>query len=561
MRNTDLNAAVAILASEYQLLPYVQAAALIRDDSAEDEDLRKLIHIHTTVEKVLATVSGMLGVEFADLGDPATPYSPSSEFAEKLDTQWLKQVGALPATHANRVGAHFILSNVRGSSDASEYLKTVFGSDIRLVQGVPAQIFTNLAKMDTSNYASASTATSMAVVGGESPVVSWLSSILSHAVAEDASDVHFMSQDNDKLLVRFRVDGVLREQPMPLLGREREVIGSLLSRCATIDASDRTRPQDGSFSFNAIDGRRIDTRLAMLPTIHGPTIVVRLLDPINVRRSLDSMGFAAPTLAAIREVSSLPQGLILLTGPTGSGKTTTLYSVLNELDALGKNILTAEDPVEYRLPHIGQTQIRSDLGDKSLTFARAARAFLRLDPDIILVGEIRDEETAAIVLHAALTGHLVFSTMHTNSALGVFTRLSELRGEPFVVAETLALAASQRLIARVHGCREVAPPTPAQVAFLERKGLTAPEVVAHPRGCLACSGTGYKGRIPVMEVMQPTEKVRELVALRAPSGQVTSEIKNSGKWVSILTDSFRHVEKLDSTVEEMLRVLDTSDGQ
>lgn len=568
MHNPDLNAALAMLAIDYELIPASFALEMITSTDVSEDDMLAQMSVYAKDTAVMAAIADVLGVPFADLSSTDNIYRPSVDLASKVDKSWLQKNLVLPVTHEGENHPIFVLANARANADAVEYLRSVFGTDISFAQGLPTQIISELVKLDTGSFGSdqdyetanqTSSGSSGPVRVKESPVVAWLDNLFARAVAENASDVHFLSQEDGSLLVRFRIDGVLRPQIMPLKGREGEVIGSLLTRCPTIDPSDRTRPQDGSFSFRAAEGRQIDTRLAMLPQVHGPIVVVRLLDPLNVRRRLDTMGFAPETLESIREVVQQPQGLVLIIGPTGSGKTTTLYAVLNELDAIGKNILTAEDPVEYRLPNIGQTQIRSDLGDKSLTFARAARAFLRLDPDIILVGEIRDSETSDIVMHAALTGHLVLSTIHANSALGVFTRLEELGGEPFMVAEALALAVSQRLIGRVHDCKEVAPPTPAQAAFLQRMSLPVPELVANARGCNACSGTGYKGRIPVMEVLRPTAEVRELVATKAPASTVTGAVKTSGGWTSILEDAYRHVAAGESTVEEMLRVLNTGE--
>jgi len=563
MISKDVKSAIASLAIAPGGLPIQIAAEMVTNvDITVSEVVSNLTVYYSDVQLVEA-LSSLMSVTFVDVNSTENTYSACADLAEQVSKTWLIQNNVLPARREGDSADCFILANSRGSSDSVEYLRSVFGSEIEIVQGVRSQIIAELVKLDTGSLEDAAAAISSpdsASKTSSSPVVAWIDQLMARAVAEGASDVHFMTQEDKSLLVRFRIDGKLRKQIMPLKGREGEVVGSILSRCPTIDPSDRMRPQDGSFPFYAAEGRKIDTRLAMLPQVHGPIIVVRLLDPMNVQRRLDSMGFAPKTLDSLREASQAPQGLVLIIGPTGSGKTTTLYAVLNELDSMGKNILTAEDPVEYRLPNIGQTQIRSDLGEKSLTFARASRAFLRLDPDIILVGEIRDSETANIVMHAALTGHLVLSTIHANSALGVFTRLGELGAEPFMVAEALALAVSQRLIGRVHDCHEMVPPTPSQAAFLQRMDLRVPELVAQARGCNACNGTGYKGRIPVMEVLRPTDKVRELVSIGAPTKEVVAATKASDGWTSILEDALRHVEMGTSTVEEMLRVLDTGDG-
>lgn len=576
MRSPDLNAAVAMLCVEHHLLSAAAARALIADREMSDSDAVRALTGYSSEPKILAALAGPLGVEFVNLTSTENRWVPAQDIAESTDMRRLVERSALPVRNQDTDELAVMLSNPRADADTVAYLQSTLGVPFRVVLGMHTQIQAELIKFDSAGYdsdaaiakdeerrAKAAKAKEKekdgAIQVNDSPVVAWIDNLLARASAENASDVHFMTNADGSLLVRFRIDGHLRVQPMPLRGREGEVVGTLLSRCPTIDPSDKTRPQDGAFSFSAVGGRQIDTRLAMLPQVHGPLVVIRLLDPMNVKRRLDSMGFAPETLATMREVTAQPQGLVLVIGPTGSGKTTTLYSLMNELDALGKHILTAEDPVEYRLPNIGQTQIRNDLGDKSLTFARALRAFLRLDPDIILVGEIRDADTADVSMHAALTGHLVLSTIHANSALGVFRRLEELGGEPFLVAEALSLAVSQRLIARVHDCREMVPVTPSHRAFLTRMGLEPVELVAKPVGCHACGGTGYRGRIPVMEVLKPSEEVRELVATHAPSSQIMAAAKREG-WSSIFTDAYRHVSAGESTVEEMLRVLDTGKG-
>ena len=239
-----------------------------------------------------------------------------------------------------------------------------------------------------------------------------------------------------------------------------------------------------------------------------------------------------------------------------TSNTTTLYGLMNELDRDELNILTVEDPIEYRMPGIGQTQIRGDLGEKSLTFGKALRAILRLDPDVILVGEIRDKETAEVAMNAALTGHLVLSTLHTNSALGVVSRLSDLDAEPFAISEALSLAVSQRLIRRVHDCKVIEPPTGAEVEFLNRTGLTVPEQVAHaaPRGCSGCNGTGYRGRIPVVEVLAPSPEVRTLIARQAPQPEVLEAARRSESYGSMLEDGYRHVLSGQTTVASLLQL-------
>ena len=276
--------------------------------------------------------------------------------------------------------------------------------------------------------------------------------------------------------------------------------------------------------------------------------------------SIDTVAADDPDYGPARCISVDSTDHTYLCGPgyVVTSNTTTLYGLLKELPAMDLNILTAEDPIEYRLPFIGQTQIRGDLGEKSLTFAKVLRSFLRLDPDVILVGEVRDSETAETAMHAALTGHLVLSTLHAKSAFGVFSRLEELGVDPFLTSETLSLAVNQRLIRRVHECCTVEPPNAAEIAFLTRHGLPVPALVprAAKTGCAGCNGSGYRGRIAVVEVLEPSTKVRTMVTERAPMADVILAAQGEG-YTSILTDAFRHVMEGRTTVQELLRCIDT----
>jgi len=385
----------------------------------------------------------------------------------------------------------------------------------------------------------------------------WLDAVLNRAVSENASDVHFMFNADKTLLLRFRVDGVLREQRVPPQIRAMEAVGSLLSRCETMDSANFREPQDGTFSFEAA-GRPVDARVAMLPQSYGPTVVVRLLDSLNIRTRLDDMGFSRQQLQAMRAAMRQSQGTVLTVGPTGSGKSTTLYALLRETNAAEKNVLTVENPIEYRLPYIGQTEIRDGLGDRSLTFARSLRSILRLDPDVILVGEIRDKETAEVAMQAAITGHLVLSSLHANSALGAFPRLTNMGLPPYLPAEALSLVISQRLLRRVHECAEVGPPTREDLILFERFELPPPDQVRQPRGCPGCNSSGYRGRVAVVEVFTPSQKFRSLATTGAGIPELGRCAREEG-FISIDRDALRHVAEGRTSVAEMLRVVYSED--
>jgi type II secretory ATPase GspE/PulE/Tfp pilus assembly ATPase PilB-like protein len=281
---------------------------------------------------------------------------------------------------------------------------------------------------------------------------------------------------------------------------------------------------------------------------------------LAIRTRLDDMGFSTAHLGVLREVMQRSQGTVLAVGPTGSGKSTTLYALLREVNAGEKNVLTVENPVEYRLPMIGQTEVRPGLGTRSMTFPRALRTILRLDPDVILVGEIRDDETAEVAMQAAITGHLVLSTLHANSALAAFPRLVNMGLPAYLVAEAISVVISQRLLRRVHECARVEEPTPEEVASLTSLGLPVPESVAHPVGCGGCSGSGYRGRVAAVEVLEPSPELRSLIVAQAPIGQLI-EVADRQGFVPIISDGLRHVTAGRSTVSEMTRVLSIEESR
>lgn len=565
MAFTDLERAVSLLALAHRIITPEQARDLLNSartsETPEASLVAALISTVGTVP-VLEAIGRELQIGFVDLHAPDAQWSSDEGVAAQLDISKLKLYTALPVRHTSgSVGV--ALTNPRAQTDVIDWLKSILGPHLPIMLAPRAQIEGRLVAMDTAAFADVSpgeaevvTATAAPTIAQDNPVVEYVDNLLARAVTEGASDVHFLSQADGSLLVRYRIDSQMHRQAVPLRRREKEIIGTLLAKCGdNIDASDRTRPQDGTFNFLAPGGRRIDARLGMLPQAHGPTIVVRLLDPENISRRLEDMGFARQTLDQMRRVMRSPQGSILFIGPTGSGKTTTLYALLKEMPAQEMSILTAEDPIEYQLKNIGQTQIRADLGEKSLTFAKALRSMMRLDPDLILVGEIRDLQTAETAMQAAQTGHMVLSTLHAKTAVAVYQRLGDLGVDPYLASESLSLAVNQRLVRTVHSCAEIGAPTEAEIAILARFGLPVPELVAHPRpgGCPGCTMTGYRGRLAVVEIMEPTPALKELVAVRAPRSQIIAEATSKG-YTSIIEDAYRHVVSHKMPVVELLRV-------
>ncbi|MCC6697515.1 MAG: Flp pilus assembly complex ATPase component TadA [Candidatus Hydrogenedentes bacterium] len=384
----------------------------------------------------------------------------------------------------------------------------------------------------------------------DAPIIRLANLILVKALEARASDIHV--EPFEKVLrVRYRVDGMLEETKSP----PKSVQSALLSRfkiMAGLDIAEHRLPQDGRFRTR-FRGHDIDFRVSILPCYHGEKIVMRVLDKSSLTLDLDKLGFAAQPMEAFREALALPFGMILLTGPTGSGKTTTLYSALHKLNGLDTNIITVEDPVEYELFGVNQVQTRAEIG---LTFAAGLRSILRQDPDIIMVGEIRDEETADIAIKAALTGHLVLSTLHTNDAASVYTRLIDMGMEPFLVQSSVGLAAAQRLLRRV--CPDCKEPIRVPQDVLERIQYVHPEGAPPPtfvrgRGCNKCKDTGYRGRLAVIEAMTNYGELQELIMTRQPA----SEIKRVAVQCGMRTLRQNALEKAaegTTTIEEVLRV-------
>jgi type II secretory ATPase GspE/PulE/Tfp pilus assembly ATPase PilB-like protein len=563
---TDIERAVALLALDRQVLEPALAASLIRRArSGSHRPLVELLLERVPEVTVLRAVADELGIRFFD------PYATSTEFAFEetvfamADPVMLRRFNALPLRDTR--GRVVIAVANPQDLEMLDYLRARYGNDFSLVLAPRAQVQNKLAyygstdmQLPTGSFAAApsvpiaqSAPSIRDAVSARSPVQEWLDLVLERAVAEGASDVHFMYQSDRTLLLRFRVDGVLRTQRVPSQIRPVEVIGSIVSRCPTMDAANMVEPQDGTFSFEAA-GRTIDARVALLPQTYGPTVVLRLLDSMAIRTRLDDMGFSTSHLRVLREVMQRAQGTVLAVGPTGSGKSTTLYALLREVNAAEKNVLTVENPVEYRLPMIGQTEIRSTLGARSLTFPRALRTILRLDPDVILVGEIRDQETAEVAMQAAITGHLVLSTVHANSALAAFPRLMNMGLPAYLVAEALSVVISQRLLRRVHECARMDAPTPEEIAALTNLGLEPPPQVAHAVGCGACNGSGFRGRIAAVEVLVPTVELRSLVLEQASATRMIECARSSG-FVPIIEDGLRHLGAGRTTVAEMTRVL------
>jgi type IV pilus assembly protein PilB len=387
------------------------------------------------------------------------------------------------------------------------------------------------------------------------PVKKLLNLVLLQAIRDKASDIHFEPFE-DEFKMRYRIDGVLYEMVPP----PRHIAMAIASRIkvmANLNIAERRLPQDGRIEL-MVGGNPVDLRVAVLPTMFGESVVMRVLDRSNVRLDLDRVGLRDDELATIRQLIQKPNGIIIVTGPTGSGKTTTLYSALNELNTIDSKILTAEDPVEYDIDGLIQCQINTDIG---LTFARCLRSFLRQDPDIILVGEIRDLETAQIAVQSSLTGHLVFSTLHTNDAPSAIARLMDLGLEPFLITATLEAIVGQRLVRRIcENCKEEFHPTEEMLMELDlRPQDVEGRVFFYGKGCDYCNNTGYRGRLGIFEVMVLEDDIRDLIMQRASSNILRAAARKRGMR-TLRESGLLAITEGITTIEEVVKETITEEG-
>lgn len=382
----------------------------------------------------------------------------------------------------------------------------------------------------------------------DAPIVKLVNSIISKGVLERASDIHVEPQENE-LRVRHRVDGVLFDLMSPPKRMQAPII-SRIKIMANLDIAERRVPQDGRIQMK-VEGKEIDLRVSTLPTIFGEKVVMRILDKTRGLVKLDNLGLLADNLQRFRGVISQPHGIILVTGPTGSGKTTTLYSVLSSLNTPEKNIITLEDPVEYTLNGVNQVQLNSRAG---LSFASGLRSVLRQDPDIIMVGEIRDSETARIAIQSAMTGHLVLSTLHTNSAAATLARLMDMEVEPFLVSSSVVGIVAQRLVRAL--CPDCKVPYQPPEMLHEVMGMDIPEdtVIYQAKGCPLCNGKGYRGRIALHEVLVPDARLRDFIIAKADASHIEQAAKMSGM-VTLKEDGILKVLLGLTSLEEVMRTV------
>ncbi len=511
-------------------------------------------------DQLNSALAERLGVESIGLEENDVDSLAATMIPEKL----ARRYGAIPIKFLDENTLQVAMvdpTNVFAIDD----LRMMTGYDIKPAIATAEDIFNQISKVhrlgdtvdeedlngETEEETEAQATADIRDVASEAPIIKLVNGVISQGVDDRASDIHFEPQEKE-LAIRYRVDGVLHEV-MSVPKRMQAGVLSRLKVMADIDIAERRIPQDGRIGLS-VGGKPIDIRVASMPTVYGEKIVLRLLDKSSVLLNLSDLGFSEVALKRYEGAFRKPYGAILVTGPTGSGKSTTLYATLNVLNSREKNIITVEDPVEYRLGGINQTQINPKAG---LTFASGLRAILRSDPDIVMVGEIRDKETAQIAIESALTGHLVLSTLHTNDAPGALTRLTEMGIEPFLTASAIECVLAQRLARKLcPECKEEYKPTDEA---LRQNGFPDKVIgqnisLYRPTGCSRCNKTGYKGRLGLYEVMLISEAIERLTVERKSADEI-SRVAQAEGMVTLRTDGLDKVINGLTSMEEIGRVI------
>jgi type IV pilus assembly protein PilB len=433
-----------------------------------------------------------------------------------------------------------------------QLITTIYGMDSGFtldIEGIGEMEFDIDAESKLDTFIEDVHVSSLQNMAEEAPVIRFVNSLLSQAVRQGASDIH-ISPEKDRAKIRFRIDGRLQEVPSPPKAMLLPII-SRIKILGNMDIATAMVPQDGRFTVKT-ENKEINVRASSIPTIHGENIVLRLLDMGATIHTLDRLGMTSEDVEKIIDVIEKPYGMILSTGPTGSGKSTSLYSILKTLNKPDINIITLEDPVEYRVPNIRQVQLNRKAG---MTFANGLRSILRQDPDIIMVGEIRDSETAEISVRSALTGHRVLSTVHTNDAAGAITRLIEMGIEPFIVSSVLLVSFAQRLVRTVCPfCKEVYQPSEKALSYIGIRSDTNHSFY-RGRGCINCMGTGFRGRTAVFEILLIDEDIQEMIYRKNSAHEISRYAKKSGKLKTLKEDAKIKIFNGITTVEEAVSVV------
>ena len=541
------------------------AEADLRDVlSRQGSDGRRLGEIllaenHVTREQLARALAFRMGVEYVSLADGVDPAVVSL-----IDHRSSQRYEAIPV-RLEPDGYLLVAMSDPSNVFAIDDLRIITDHDVRPAYALPEEIQQALRErerldefvqdlVEESEPDETVSPGDLGEVVDDAPVVRLVNSIIARAVDEGASDIHWEPQPGE-MAIRFRVDGVLRKVTSVPTRLSNGVI-SRLKIMSDLDIAEKRIPQDGRVALTS-RGKSLDLRVASLPTVLGESIVIRILDRSNVMLKLDQLGFTPRVLERYERCYRRPYGAILVTGPTGSGKSTTLYGTLNQINTPDRKIITVEDPVEYRLPGITQVQVNNKAG---LSFSAGLRSILRSDPDVVMIGEIRDRETAQIAVEAALTGHLVLATLHTNDSAGALSRLTEMGVEPFLSSSAIVGVLAQRLARRLcTSCREkTSVPHAALRDFLDGAGV--PPGVPDPApmwravGCSACNGTGYKGRLGVYEMLMMSEPIERLTVMRASADEIRRQARKEGM-LTMLQDGLLKVFKGFTTLEELARAV------
>jgi type IV pilus assembly protein PilB len=518
---------------------------------------------YATTEEVMSAVAEFHSLQFVNLTEVTIPAAVIELVPESVARENI----ILPMAQEN--GALKIIMSDPSDFDTMQKLQFILNKDIQPVLAPREQIIDAINRhygqtetesvdsmlqefTDTAiDFTETEAGAGLAAAGDESdaPVVKLVNLIISEAIGLRASDIH-IEPFADRVRVRYRIDGVLVERDSP----PRRLLASLLSRIkimGRIDISERRRPQDGRIKTTS-GGRHFDLRVSVLPTNHGQSAVMRILDRGSIQINIRDLGFAEDDYQRFQQIIKRPNGIFLVTGPTGSGKTTTLYAALNEINRPDRKIITAEDPVEYYLPGVNQVEVKHQIG---LDFARIIRAMLRQAPNIILVGEIRDQETAEIAVQASLTGHLVFSTLHTNDAPSAITRLVDIGIQPFLIASSVIAIMAQRLVRVI--CPKCKEPDKPPMVELKAAGLSPDRVATasfmRGRGCNYCHHTGYRGRLGIFEMLKLNAGIREMTFNREPTQAIRRQARILGMR-TLLEDGVNKAVRGITTLDEVLSI-------
>jgi general secretion pathway protein E len=543
-------------------------AAAVRPDSADLVQLAAEMGFATPGEEdAIRALADAMGMEVVDLNSARVDLALLKNFPVKLIHRYTvfplrMQEGSLVLAISNPFDLHAVdavgaaigvsvLPVLAVPGEVAKLIKTHLGVGSETIDGLLAQYEerqSGVEMLEEIEY-DRSEDSEMAQ---QASVVKLVNEILKEAIEARASDIHLEAQSTG-MKIRYRIDGVLLTQPAPPeINRFQAAILSRLKIMARLNIAEKRVPQDGRIKVR-VAGREVDIRVSIIPMLYGEGVVMRILDKDRMQFSLRGIGMEEDAYKRFNHLIQLPHGIVLVTGPTGSGKTTTLYSALNEIKDEATKIITTEDPIEYQLDGINQIQVHAKVG---LTFAASLRSILRHDPDVVLIGEIRDLETAQNAIQASLTGHLVFSTLHTNDAASAFMRLCDMGVEPFLVSSTIEGVMAQRLVRTLcRECREAHTPRRSEIPddFPLDECLRRGERLYRAVGCRQCRGTGYRGRMGIYELLEATDEIRNLATERAPTHVIKQAAVNAGMR-SLREDGWRKVRRGLTTIDEVLRV-------